>query len=57
MGRSFLVSTQIDDRQYFTLREQQVRALSEQAKDPAVRAIHAELARLYALRAREERAA
>ncbi len=46
------MSAQTDDEKYFALREQQVRELAEKAEDPAVRAIHAELARLYAMRAR-----
>lgn len=48
------MSAQTDDRRYFSLREQQVREMAERAEDPAVRAVHAELARLYAERARQD---
>lgn len=47
------MSNQGDDREYFSLREQEVREMAERAEDPAVRAVHAELARLYAERARQ----
>jgi len=47
---------QTNDADYFALREQEVRELAERAEDPAVRAVHAELARLYAERARQNRA-
>jgi hypothetical protein len=44
---------QTDDEQYFATREQQVRQMAENAADPGVRSIHAELARLYAMRAKQ----
>lgn len=50
------MAAQIEDADYFALREQEVRELAERAEDPAVRAVHAELARLYAERARQNQA-
>jgi hypothetical protein len=51
------MSTQpkIDDESYFAIRAQQVREMAEKAADAGVRAIHTELARLYAMRARQGR--
>jgi len=49
------MSAQPDDADYFAVREREVRELAERAQDPAVRAVHAELARLYAERARQNR--
>jgi len=51
------MSAQTEDADYFALREQEVRELAERADDPAVRAVHAELARLYGQRARQNRSA
>ena len=44
---------QTDDENYFARRARQVREMAEKAADPGVRSIHAELARLYAMRARQ----
>jgi len=41
-----------DDRQYHLHREQQCRALAEQAADPEIRRRHEELAQLHADRAK-----
>jgi DNA-directed RNA polymerase subunit K/omega len=46
---------QTDDETYFATRARQVREMAENAADPGVRSIHAELARLYAMRARQGR--
>jgi hypothetical protein len=43
-----------DDTQYFSQRAEQVRTMAEQARDPGIRSIHAELARLYAKRAQPD---
>ncbi len=44
-----------EDEQYFAIRERQVREMADKAADPGVRSIHAELARLYAVRAKQGR--